>query len=266
MIRPLHDLPTVLTCFALRQEYMQELKALLLTVKRYHPDWPVVIGRGTIADRKVVFEVDAPDGKCQWIAPVLLELDGSQDDWRRVTRLKAWWVSQVWSYYGAIVDPLRLRVVWLDADARLNGPLDFTVDPDIELVAGPWWIDPEGIAPDTIASGLLLFQGCKAGPMAKLIEIWRDECLRQIQHLPASVAPWPDGDQEVLTALMMKLLGKHNDFDLLKLDLDKYCGIANHDGTRIKGAIVDQWQMSRKFLHNQEGWPPPEEQRNSSCE
>lgn len=262
MTVPLHDLTVVLTSFALRQEYMAELDGMIATVKRFHPTWPIVVGRGTNSDDQVIFELDSPIGRCRWIVPAPVFLNGSSEDWRKITRLKAWWISEVWREYGGLADPSRNRVLWLDADARLNGSLDFEVDPKAELIAGPWWVYPkEESAPDTIASGLLFLQGHQHGPVQDLLQTWRRECLIQAQDLPGSIPPWPDGDQEVLTWILEERLKSRHDFILHKLDFDRYCGAVNCDGTRIRGTLVDQWQMSRRMLHNQEGWPPPEESR-----
>ena len=61
--RPLAQLTTVVTCFAFREEYFPELSGMIATIKECHPEWPMVIGRGTPRDDGVVtFAVETPDG------------------------------------------------------------------------------------------------------------------------------------------------------------------------------------------------------------
>jgi hypothetical protein len=60
---PLGGLATVVTCFVFREEYFLGLNGMIATIKQYHPDWPLVIGRGTPMDSGVAtFDVEAPTG------------------------------------------------------------------------------------------------------------------------------------------------------------------------------------------------------------
>ena len=97
------DLPVVLTCFAFRDEYFPELSGMLATVRRHHPDWPLVIGRGALMEGDVArFDVETPFGQCEWTLPVPLSHGGGEDDWRRITRMKAWWLEKVWDRFGGL--------------------------------------------------------------------------------------------------------------------------------------------------------------------
>jgi hypothetical protein len=266
--RQLKDLPAVLTCFVLRDEYFPELDGMLATVKQHHPDWPRVIGRGALTDDGIaVFDVEAPSGQSRLPLPVSLNLTGGEDDWRKITRIKGWWLYEVWNHFGGLADPLRHRLLWLDADGRLNAPLDIELDPMAELIAAPWWFDPNTSACDTITSGLLLLQGTSRGPVAKVLSLWSRDCLQQIEHLGPSTVPWADSDQEVLTRVLAQFPERAAHYSLLKLDHDKYCGIPDARGDPQPDALVDQWMMSakmgRKGRHGQE-WPPPEHLRRAS--
>src|SRR5579871_3974097 len=138
--RSIADLPTVLTSFGYRSEYLPELESMLATVREHHPGWPQVIGRGPLGGSSgASLSATTPGGEFQWTLPAPLRLDG-ENDWRLITRMKAWWIATVWNHLshqgsGAI------RLIWLDADARLNGPLDFLVDAGAELIASPWYVD-----------------------------------------------------------------------------------------------------------------------------
>ena len=270
MARRVDELPAVLTCFAYREEYFAELEGMLVTVREHHPDWPIVVGRGPVpAVALPTLEVESPSGKFLWTFPVEIELDGSENDWRKITRMKAWWIAQVWRDFGRLAGPSHNRVVWMDADARLNGPLDIELEPEAEVIAGPWWYDPENSAHDTICSGLMVLQGARGGAVERIIEQWSTACQSHIREMQAPTVPWLDGDQEVLTEVMQSVSGSNADFTLLKLEHDRYAAYANNDGTTLPGALVDQWQMSRRMKFPEcrgRNWPPPEEARRRSLE
>ncbi|MFP5260405.1 MAG: hypothetical protein ACLGJB_00825 [Blastocatellia bacterium] len=263
--RPLRELPTVLTCFAFREEYFPELDGMLATVKRHHPDWPVVVGRGApSADGVATLDVESPSGRCHWTLPVPLHLGGGEDDWRKITRMKSWWLEEVWRQFGGLANTLCNRMMWLDADARLNAPLGFELDPGVETIAGPWWYDPNDSRHDTITSGMLLFQGAEHGPMADILRLWRQSCLEEIENLAASTVPWADGDQEVLSRVLTQSARAGLSFHILKLDHDEYVGIPSDKGEPRPGALVDHWMMSAKMGRKGkrgEDWPPPEHLR-----
>lgn len=68
--RPLAELTAVVTCFAFREEYFPELRGMIATIDECHPEWPMVVGRGTPRDDGVVrFAVETPDGPEQWTFP-----------------------------------------------------------------------------------------------------------------------------------------------------------------------------------------------------
>jgi hypothetical protein len=267
--RQLKDLPAVLTCFVLRDEYFPELDGMLATVRRHHPRWPCVIGRGVLtSDGGARFDVETPSGQSSWTLPVKLNLGGGEDDWRKITRIKGWWLSKVYAL-GGLADPDVRRVLWLDADGRLNAPLDIELDPTAETIAAPWWFNPNDSTYDTITSGLLLLQGASRGPVAKILGLWREACLQQIEHLGPSTVPWADSDQEVLTTVLAQLPEADANYSLLKLDHEKYCGIPDAKGDPQPNALVDQWMMSAKM--GRKGWrgtdwPPPEHLRRPSGE
>ena len=269
MTKRLHELQSILTSFAYRSEYFHELDGMLVTAREHHPGWPTVTGRGPVPGLDLpTFEVEAPARKCQWTFPVALDLDGSENDWRKITKMKAWWLSRVWGEFGGIADPDCNRLVWLDADARLNGPLDIELDSEADVIAGPWWDDPENPDHSTICSGLLVFQGAKQGIVQAVIDRWSSKCQSQIGNLPAPTVPWLDGDQEVLNEVMHGLSPDNFGYTLLKLEHDRYAGYANRDGTPLAGALVDQWQMSRKMKFPEcrdRDWPPPEVSRRRSA-
>ena len=264
MTKRVDELPAVLTCFAYRDEYFPELEGMLATIREHHPSWQIVVGRGPVAGFDLpTLEVEAAYGKCHWTLPVSLSLDGSEHDWRKITRMKGWWVAQVWHYYGS-VDGCLKRVVWIDADARLNGALDIELEPEGEVIASPVEYDPQYPDYDGLCSGLLLFQGVTRGTVEMIIDLWSSECLSQIQDLRPPTVPWLDGDQEVLNEVLQGLQAQRPNYVLLKLDHDKYVGYADNDGTTPPGALVDQWQMSKKMKFpecRERNWPPPEELR-----
>ncbi|MGA9770430.1 MAG: hypothetical protein WBV94_15430 [Blastocatellia bacterium] len=263
--RPLRELSTVLTCFAFREEYFPELNFMLATVKRHHPDWFVVVGRGVPTVSGVAkFDVESPSGQCEWTLPIPLNLGGGEDDWRKITRMKSWWLEKVWHGFRELVNTPCNRIMWLDADARLNAPLGFELDPEAEVIAGPWWFDPNDSRYDAITSGMLLFQGTRHGPMAEILKLWRQSCLQEIENLVPSTVPWADGDQEVLTRVLAQSIETGLDFHILKLDHDEYVGIPTDKGEPRPGALVDHWMMSAKMGRKGwrgDDWPPPEHLR-----
>lgn len=268
MIKRIAELPAVATCFAYRSEYFAEMEGMLVTMREHHPDWPVVVGRGPIPSFELpTLKVEWPGGNAYWTLPVALNLDGSENDWLKIVRVKGWWMAQVWRHFGELAGE-RHRLVWADADARFNGPLDIELDPLAEVVAGPWWYDREQRGLDTICSGLLLFQGARQGAVANILEQWSSRCLSQIRHLPPQTKPWPDSDQEVLTEVLQGDAATKGDYMLLKLEHDKYVGCPVKDGKLAGRALVDSWYMIEKMrLPECKGvdWPPPEDYRRHAA-
>jgi hypothetical protein len=268
MCKRIDEIPVLLTCFAYRSEYFAELDAMLDTVREHHPRWPVVVGRGPVPGFELpTLEVESPSGKCNWSLPVPLNLDGSVHDWRKIVKMKSWWITRVWQDFGHLAD--RNRVLWLDADARLNGPLDIDLDPEAEVIAGPWWSDPKWPGYTTIAGGLLLFQGARRGVVQAILDEWSRTCVAHIENLPdPPLVPWLDSDQEVLSIILRDRPPTNGDYMLLKLERQKYLGIVEKDGTPLPGALVDQWMMARKMKwpeHRARDWPPPEASRRDSA-
>jgi hypothetical protein len=260
-------LPVVLTCFALRDEYFPEIEAMIATVKHYHPDWLLVIGRGHFMDNHtVIFDIESPSGQSQWTLPVPLYLEGGENDWRRITRIKGWWMREVWNQFAEMTGTAFGRIMWLDADARLTTALNFEIDPASELIAGPWWYDPTNSDYDAITTGLVLFQGNKDGTVAKILDVWSNDCLDQIQNLRPPTVPWPEGDQEVLTNILAQFPEEEHGLRILKLDHDQYCGIPTASGQPQPDALVDHWMMSAKMGRKGkrgDNWPPPEHLRRA---
>ena len=271
MTRPLHDLPAVLTSFAYRPEYVPELQAMLPTVRMHHPNWKIVTGCGPCG--ACTFQVEFEDEPDLWTVPVDLNLDDSEHDFRKINHMKGWWMHEVWKRWGSIADQRINRIVWLDADARLNGPLDFELDDEKELLAGAWWISnkeefPELDCYETILGGLLLFQGRQGRATEHLLERWCDASLAEIRNLRAPTVRWLDADQECLTETLRDCQASNPELELLKLDRERYSGDVRQDGTRKEGALVDQWMMSRKMKFpdlRERAWPPPEEQRRKTA-
>ncbi len=262
-MRALADIPTVATSFAFRAEYAHEIAAMVATVRRHHPDWVVVTGHGVPRDDGVVtFDVEGPSGREQWTVPVSLKLGGGEDDWRRITRMKPWWLREVWRTFAGLADPTRRRMIWIDADARLNGPLTFEIDARAEVIASPWWVDVNDSAHDGVTTGLLYLQGAPGGPVARAVARWTDICLQEIRDLPAPKVPWPEGDQEVLSRVIVEFGAT---IDLVRLDHDSYVGIPSADGSPTPGALIDHWMMSAKMARPSPrrgpDWPPPEHLR-----
>lgn len=265
MIKTTAQLPVVLTSFAYREEYFSELDGMVASVREHHPDWHIVTGKGPVHGFEMpTLDIESPTGRQQWSLPVSLNLDGSVDDWRKITKMKAWWITRVWHTFGHLTGG-SARLVWIDADARINGPLDIELDSESEVIAGAWWSDARHPGYDTIASGLLLFQGSSKGTIETILNRWSDTCLSHIQKLPdPPLVPWGDGDQEVLNQILKVRPISNGHYILIRLDSDKYCAIVDKDGTPKPGALVDQWVMARKMKwprDRERNWPPPEEVR-----
>src|SRR5262252_7186613 len=196
MTKIIDELPVLFTCFAYRQEYVAELDVMLPTIRKHHPDWPIVAGRGPIDGYELpTLEVESPAGKLHHLSlPVPLNLDGGLDDWRKITRMKAWWIGEVWHKFAGLVGPWR-RVLWIDADARLLGPLDIELESEAEVIAGPYYVDPDDPDDFMMESGLLFFQGAEGGRVEGIIDEWSSLCVSQIENVPPSDPRWPDGDQ-----------------------------------------------------------------------
>src|SRR5258707_817551 len=116
MKRLLTELPTVVTSFAYRRDYFAELEGMLASVREHHPDWPVVVGWGPAPGFEApTLEVNSPVSRSHWTLPVPLNLEGqSQNDWRKITMMKGWWISNVWRRFGDIGEGAKRRVLWLD--------------------------------------------------------------------------------------------------------------------------------------------------------
>lgn len=268
MIRRTDQLPLVLTCFAFREEYFPELEGMVASTKAHHPNWFFVTGQGPVSGFELpTLEVQSPLGKQQWSLPVPLNLDGSADDWRKITKMKAWWIDRVWHTFGHLVGGDFKRILWIDADARVNGPLEIELDAESEVIAASWesWVGHGQPGPDCIASGFMLMQGSRAGSIETILKEWSDTCLAQIQELPnPPLVPWGDGDQEVLNEILKARPASKRDCRLMMLDIHKYCAVVGRDGVPLPGALVDQWSMARKMkwpVHRDRDWPPPEHAR-----
>src|SRR5260370_32343911 len=84
--RPLAELTTVVTSFAFREEYMAELTGMLTTIKRCHPDWPIVVGHGTPGRGHVVtFDLESPLGQDRWTLPAPCRFVFGEDDRLRLS-------------------------------------------------------------------------------------------------------------------------------------------------------------------------------------
>ena len=265
MVKTTDQVPVILTSFAFREEYFQELDGMVDSVKRHHQDWLIVTGKGPRPGFELpTLAVEAPTGGHHWSLPVDLNLDGTVDDWRKITKMKAWWITNVWHTFGHLTGASR-RLLWIDADARVNGPLDIELDLQSEVIAGAWWSDVRHPGYDTIASGLLLFQGSRQGAVESILNQWSQTCLSHIQNLPdPPLVPWGDGDQEVLNRILRVRPVTNDHYILIRLDSNKYCAIVDKDGVPLPGALVDQWVMARKMKWPKDrgrNWPPPEETR-----
>ena len=229
----------------------------------------MVVGRGPIpgCDPQTL-EVESPAGKCQWTIPVSLDLDRSENDWLKIVRVKGWWVARVWHEFGSLVAGDHNRIVWSDADARFNGALDVELQPEAEVIAGPWWYDPENRGYDVICSGLLVFQGARQGVVESIADEWSRRCLLEIPNLPVEERPWPKSDQEVLTEVMQSFTDCNADYTLLKMEHEKYVGCPVREGKLARRALVDSWYMIEKMRLPETrniDWPPPEEYRRNAA-
>lgn len=273
MITRVDGLPTVLTSFGYRSEYVSELEGMISTVREHHPDWPIVIGRGPVPGFEMpTLEVESSLGKCHWSLPVPLDLESSREaserDWAKIALMKPWWIAEVWHNLKKFLPIPINRLIWLDADSRLNGPLDIELDPDAEIVAGPWWPGQDWWPREHICGGFLLFQGGTGGIVETIVSQWSQQCTRYIQNLPPVPPPDQpnkvrDDDQKVLTDLLK--CATDSDLLLLKLDWQKYCGVPDEQtGLPPTHALIDQWMMNEKMRlpENRDlNWPPPEEAR-----
>jgi hypothetical protein len=248
MIKQTDQLPFVLTSFAFREEYFSELEGMLATARQHHPRWFFVIGKGPVPGFELpTLEVQSPLGKQHWSLPIPLSLDGSVDDWRKITKMKAWWIARVWHNFGDLVGDFK-RILWVDADARINSPLDVELDPESEVIAGAWLRDARYPGYDTIAGGLLLFQGSRSGTIEGILKQWSDTCLTHIQKLPdPPLVPWGDGDQEVLNQILKIPPHASRYYILIRLDADKYCAVADKEGIPLTATSLDQCVMARKM-------------------
>jgi hypothetical protein len=161
------------------------------------------------------------------------------------------------------------RILWLDADARLKGPLEFAVEPEQEAVAGVWWTNSKDEFPElgnfeTITGGLLFFQGRRGGSTERLLQSWKEASLAEIRNLRKPTVMWLDADQETLTETICEFKKSDEALQVVKLDAGLYSGDVYHDGTAKAGVLVDQWMMGRKMKRpgtRNRDWPPPEELR-----
>ena len=268
MLTRVDKLPVVLTSFAFRDEYFPELEGMVATVKEHHPHWFIVTGNGPVSGFELpTLEVQSPLGKQQWSLPVPLNLDGSADDWRKITKMKAWWIARVWHTFCDLVAGDVRRILWMDADSRVNGPLEIEIDSESEVIAAAWesWVGHGQPGSDCIASGLLLLQGSGSRTVEGILKQWSATCLDHIQKLPdPPIVPWGDGDQEVLNQILKFRPASNGDCILMMLDVHKYCSVVPQDGVPLPGAVVDQWSMARKMkwpVHRDRDWPPPEDVR-----
>jgi hypothetical protein len=258
------SLPAILTSFAYRPQYVPLLYDMLAIARNYHSSWPVIAGWGPVDDEEGALAVQLPWGRERWVLPVSLRLDESENDWRKITMMKGWWLQEVWNSCARRSGSDVQRVVWMDADSRLNRPLDFEIEPSAEMVAGPWWDSlvenyPMAFPYATIASGMLVFQGNPAGAAKKLLDEWSRKCLMQIQALSAPTVPWLNGDQELLTATIADCVRSGFGPQTLKLDYKRFCGLLSPGSERSTDAVVDHWVMSRKMKWRETRemvWPP----------
>jgi hypothetical protein len=278
MITRISKLPTVLTSYAYRAEYIRELEGMVPTIQEHHPDWPIVTGKGPVSGFAMpTLEVESPAGKCHWSLPVPLNLNGSressEEDWAKVALMKPWWIAEVWRNLNKLTQWTHRRLVWLDADARLNGPLDIELDSDAEVIAAPWWMR-QGTPPEEqhLCGGMIILQGMPGGIVDTIVNQWAQQCVSYIQHLPPLPPPdrpdlARDDDQKVLTGLLKR--ASQADLVCLKLDYDKYCGVPDYKSGKPKaGALVDQWMMNEKMRLPQDrdrNWPPPEGARRQTA-
>ncbi|PYP88392.1 MAG: hypothetical protein DMF61_07315 [Blastocatellia bacterium AA13] len=269
MTRKTYDIPVVLTSFAYNKEYFAEMDGMIEGIREHHPDWTIVVGRGPVSELgEGSLEVEWPGGKTNWVLPVSLNIgEDREKNWSRICLMKAWWIAQVWHNLGELAQPGIRRVLWLDADARLGGPIDIELEPDDEVLAGPWHYDSKNPEYDGIRCGIVLFQGRKSGKVETILDAWSDECLRQIEDLPISNLPWLYGDGEVLRELLRHEPGGPGSYTMLRLEHNRYCGHLTKYGAARPGTLVIHWLMSANFWRSEQDedghlpWPPPEDYR-----
>jgi hypothetical protein len=273
-MKPIHQLPGVLTSFAYRSEYFSELDGMLITIKEHHPDWSIVAGKGPVAGFDLpTMEVESPSGKHSWSLPVSLGLGDYENDWRKITMIKGWWMAQVWQNLQQICafhDSQPNRVIWLDADARLNAPLDIVLDPENEVIAGPWcYNDYQKPGYEHICSGMLLFQGSQQGKVSHILNEWSEACLLRIQNLPPATVPWGDGDQEVLTEILQNFPDSNSQYTLIKLDEERYGSCPISQRKFMRKSLIDHWDMGTHMKtppeQRDQNWPPSEEYRRTAA-
>lgn len=268
----LDQLPAVLTSFAYREEYFPELDGMIKTIREHHPTWYLVTGRGPAPGfHTPTLEVESPRGKCHWSLPIVVPPGGGESDWRNVVLMKGWWMARVWHEFGVLAGPGLNRVVWLDADGRLNGPLDIELESTAETFASPWWTDPGTPASEHhVCSGMLVFQGAGGGVVQSILDQWSARCIGAIQSPPVAspYGPWNEGDQDVLTKVLHEAPVANASYRLVKLAYEKYCGVPDYKTGKPKaGALVDQWMMGEKMRLPEDrdrNWPPPESMRRPS--
>ena len=273
-MKEIHQLPAVLTSFAYRSEYFSELDGMLVSIKEHHPDWSIIVGKGPAAGFELpTMEVDSPSGKHHWSLPVPLGLGSYEDNWRKITMMKGWWMARIWEnmtnlccFQGSGPN----RAIWMDADARLKGPLDIMLAPQDEVIAGPWCYDDyqkPGYA--HICSGMLLFQGSRQGKVSHILKQWAEDCLTRIQNLPPATVPWGDGDQEVLTDILQAFPDLNSDYTLLKLDEEKYGSCPISQRKFMRQSLIDHWDMGTHMKtapeQRDQNWPPSEEYRRTAA-
>jgi hypothetical protein len=247
VVKKANQVPLVLTSFAFREEYFSELDGMIASARRHHPNWFIVAGKGPVPGfESPTLDVESPTGKHQWSPPVSLHLDGTINDWRKITKMKAWWIAKVWQSFGHLTGDFR-RLLWIDADARINDPLDIEIALESEILAGAKWRDGRYLGHNTISSALLLFQGASRGTIETILNQWSDICLTHIQNLPdPPLVPWGDCDQEVLNLILKRRPRSNGYYILICLDSGRYCFFTDKGGVSRPGSVVDQWAMARK--------------------
>lgn len=260
MIRTTNQMPVILTSFAFREEYFSELDGMVASIREHHPDWLIVTGKGPVRGCEMpTLETESPAGKQQWSLPVPLHLDGSVDDWRKITKMKAWWITRVWHSFGHLTGNY-WRLLWMDADARMSAPLDIELDSESEVLAGASWRDMRHPGYATITTGLLLLQGSSRGTIEAILNRWSDTCLSHIQKLPdPPLVPWGDGDQEVLNQILKVRPISNGHYILIRLDSEKYCAIVDKDRKPLSAAMISEHARANFKLQSasQRQFPSP---------
>lgn len=270
MKKKVYELPAVLTCFGYRAQYVAEMEGMLATVREHHPSWEIAAGRGPASQTSEgTLEVDSRAGKRRRTLPVSLNLEGDKNDFYKIVMMKAWWIFMVWREFADLQKDDHIRVVWMDADTRLNGPLDIEVEPGQEVIAGPWWHEDDYFeGKGMIGSGLLLFQGTRSGRVENILEQWSTECLDHI-NLPSDASRGHDCDDDILSKVLHTNPDADGSYTLLKLEKRKYSGwLPTKDGKVLERSLVDHWYMSERMElpdgHDRD-WPPPEEYRRTAA-